>query len=81
MKKVVGLIVTSIVLIFCSRLALKYGIAYELRNVPREKWAFAMDVTMIREKWKFIEIASMGIAAMSLLAAVAIYVYEKRKIS
>ncbi len=79
MKKAIALIVASISLISFSRWALTSGVAYSLRDVPPEKYAFALDVTSIREQWWLMGNGAMMLAVVLFLTAIFVYLYERRR--
>jgi hypothetical protein len=81
MKKVIALIAASIVSLIAPPWIRYYGVAYELRDVPPEKRAFVFDVTTIDLKYLYLELLSVPVAIALLLAAIGIYIYERKKIS
>jgi hypothetical protein len=79
MKKVVALIAASIVSLIAPPWIRYYGVAFELRNVPPERRAFELDITTIDIKYMLIELLSVPLAILLLLAAIGIYIYERKK--
>lgn len=79
MKKAISLIVLSIVFITISRLAAKYGIAWNVRYPPTDPNTY-WDMKSIRLKWELIEIGLLGLSVVSFGTAVAVYFYERKKV-
>jgi len=79
MKKVIALIAAALLVIIAPPWIRYYGVAYELRNVPPEHRAFEFDISMIDLKYLYIDLLSKPLAVSLLLAAVALYVYERRR--
>lgn len=78
MKKAVLLIALSVVFIFASKLAARYGFAYDLRNNPPTERTYP-DVKSIRLKWELIETGLIGLSAFLFGMSGTVYFYGWKK--
>jgi hypothetical protein len=79
MKKAILLVALSIIFIFGSKLAAKYGVAYDLKNNPATEHTYP-DVKSIKLKWELIEMGLLGLAAVLFVAAPVVYFRDWKKV-
>lgn len=79
MKKVILLMVASLLLIISSRWAFTSGANYELGDFTPAERMHVLDTTMIGEKWMLIGSGLSALAIVSLILAIVFYFRDRRK--
>jgi hypothetical protein len=80
MKKAFLLLAVALLLIFLSGSVYNWGLDYDLRGLPAAELMSLLDTTMIGEKWKLIELGTMGSGVVLLILAGAAYHRDGKKV-